>query len=238
LKDQYVGDISDYFKYAFLRRAQNAGAKLVISWMLTAPDGKSDGAKRDYLSNPEKFRPVDPEAFDALTAIESAGHHSIAAVEASGILRGVPCQNDIFPDDNEDRAQLMWRLEESTLSFQQATVFFDPDNGLEISSKKPGRKDSSKFLFVNEFAQMARAGRSVIVYQHLGQRHMPRSEFLTSQLDRLAAIRGAYEHFALVSPLAAALCAEPLDGARPLRDAAEDLVAAWPDKKTQILSRV
>ena len=49
-------------------------------------------------------------------------------------------------------------------------VFFDPDNGLEIASKKLGHKGSGKYLFIDEFAQMARAERSVIVYQHLGQR--------------------------------------------------------------------
>lgn len=39
VKDQYVGDISDFFKYALLRRIQAAGGKLVVCWMLTESDG-------------------------------------------------------------------------------------------------------------------------------------------------------------------------------------------------------
>ena len=39
MKDQYVGDISDFFKYALLRRIQAAGGKLVVCWMLTESDG-------------------------------------------------------------------------------------------------------------------------------------------------------------------------------------------------------
>lgn len=39
LKDQYVGDISDYEKYGLLRAlSASADLPLAICWMLTAPD--------------------------------------------------------------------------------------------------------------------------------------------------------------------------------------------------------
>jgi hypothetical protein len=77
---------------------------------------------------------------------------------------------------------------------------------------------------------------SVIVYQHLGQRHMPREEFVKSQLERLAEVRPSYEVFALVGPLAAALCAE-LPERGELADAAGDLATSWPGGKAQVITR-
>lgn len=234
MKDQYVGDISDYFKYALLRRVQGAGAEVAVCWMLTESDGKSDGSKRTYLSDPAEFRSVDPEVFDVLAEIEHEGDHSVAEIEASGILRGATCIREIVPNNANLRHQYFERAEELAPGGQ--VVFVDPDNGLEIASKRIGHKDSSKFLYINEFAQLARAGRSVIVYQHLGQRHMPREEFVKSQLERLAEVRQSYEMFALVGPLAAALCAE-LPEREEVADAAEDLAASWPAGKARVITR-
>jgi hypothetical protein len=202
--------------------------------MLIEADGKSDGSRRTYLNDREKFRPVDPEVFDLLADIDLEGGHSVSAIEASGILRGARCISEIVPDDAKLRYEYFWRTEEVASGGQ--VVFLDPDNGLEIASKKLGHKNSSKFLYIDEFAQLARAGRSVIVYQHLGQRHMPREEFVKSQLERLAEVRPSYEIFALVGPLAAALCAE-LPERGELASAAEDLAASWPGGKARVIAR-
>ncbi len=45
-------------------------------------------------------------------------------------------------------------------------VFFDPDNGFEVTSKPLGRRGSSKYLFWEEMARTYSAGHSVLVYQH------------------------------------------------------------------------
>ena len=234
MKDQYVGDVSDYFKCALLRRVQDAGAEVVVCWMLNNADGNSDGRKRTYLNDRAESRPVDPEVFDVLTEIDLKGKHSVRAIEASGILRGATYIGEIVPDDPKLRYQYFWRVEEVAPGGQ--VVFVDPDNGLEIASKKRGDKDSGKFLYIDEFAQLARAGCSVIVYQHLGQRHMPREEFVKSQLERLADVRPSYEVFALVGPLAAALCAE-LPERGELADAAEDLATSWPGGTARVITR-
>ena len=111
MKDQYVGDISDYFKYAFLWRVHNAGGDTVVCWMLTDADGKSDGSKRNYLKQPGKFRGVDAELFELLTKIDREGAHSVAAVEASGALKGTCFMSAMFPDDRGARNELLWELE-------------------------------------------------------------------------------------------------------------------------------
>ena len=48
-------------------------------------------------------------------------------------------------------------------------VFLDPDNGVEVRSRPYGRKDSSKYVYWREVKALAKAGRSVLVYQHYPQ---------------------------------------------------------------------
>ena len=43
MKNQYVGDIGDYGKYALLKAFSDNGVKLGINWYLTDDDGKSTG---------------------------------------------------------------------------------------------------------------------------------------------------------------------------------------------------
>lgn len=51
MKEQYVGDISDYRKYALLRALSAGGANRIgVCWMLTPSDGSSDGNKLGYLA--------------------------------------------------------------------------------------------------------------------------------------------------------------------------------------------
>ena len=42
MKEQYVGDVSDYRKYALLRALSQSGTiKVGVCWMLTLPDTRS-----------------------------------------------------------------------------------------------------------------------------------------------------------------------------------------------------
>ena len=50
LKDQYVGDINDYRKYALLRALSADGAnRLGVCWMLTESDGGNHGSWLGYM---------------------------------------------------------------------------------------------------------------------------------------------------------------------------------------------
>ena len=43
MKNQYVGDIGDYGKYALLRFLSKQGYSIGINWYLTPDDNKTDG---------------------------------------------------------------------------------------------------------------------------------------------------------------------------------------------------
>ncbi|MGQ4274953.1 hypothetical protein [Terrihabitans sp. B22-R8] len=64
-------------------------------------------------------------------------------------------------------------------------VFFDPDNGLEISLRK-GRKNSSKFVYLDEIAAFYAAGQSILIYQHFPR--IEREAFIARCAERLRAI--------------------------------------------------
>ena len=55
MKEQYIGDVNDYRKYALLRLlAKEGGVKVGVCWMLTQPDGRKDGGKLAYLTDTKR----------------------------------------------------------------------------------------------------------------------------------------------------------------------------------------
>lgn len=64
-------------------------------------------------------------------------------------------------------------------------MFFDPDNGLEVSLPK-GRKNSSKYLYLDEAAAFYKAGKSLLIYQHFPR--VERKAFLASCAGRLRGV--------------------------------------------------
>jgi len=56
MKNQFVGDINDYYKYGLLRILSCLGKKEIgVCWMLT-PD------RTEYLEDPRKWRDFDPDS--------------------------------------------------------------------------------------------------------------------------------------------------------------------------------
>lgn len=185
MKHQYVGDINDYRKYALLRALSAGGANRIgVCWMLTPDDAGADGGKLAYLRQPERFRDFDPELFDILAhAAGEPDRRRLQTIEDSGAISGAAYYNETLPDDTAGRTAFMERC---ASKFRDADlVFFDPDNGLEVSLPK-GRKNSSKYLYLDEVAAFYDAGKSILVYQHFPR--VERKAFLASCTERLRAV--------------------------------------------------
>lgn len=74
MKEQYAGDINDYRKFAILRRLRDDGrTRIGVCWMLTPPDGRNDGARTQFLQQPNVWRRYDPELHDKLNALATTG---------------------------------------------------------------------------------------------------------------------------------------------------------------------
>lgn len=182
MKHQYVGDISDYRKYALLRALSWGGPNRTgVCWMLTRSDGTSDGGKLAYLQKPDRYRQFDPQLFDILAhAADQPDRRRLQSIEDSGAIAGAAYFNELLPDDVAGRADFMDRC----LSALECAdlVFFDPDNGLETSLPK-GRKNSSKYLYLDEVTRFYGSGKSMLVYQHFPR--VERRAFLASCIERL-----------------------------------------------------
>lgn len=197
MKNQYFGDINDYLKYALLRALSGRGEfRTLVAWMLTHDDGGRDGRKLDYLKSPARYRHLDPEVFDFLETASTLGGRGVGLIEASGLLPNSRFQPDFLTDDETSRQGYFIDLVER---YPHADwVFFDPDNGLEVNSRLPGRRDYSKYLASSEAAYAYRSGLSVLVYQHFP--HEARDSFIVRTRDRLLAETGAPEALVFVTP--------------------------------------
>ena len=83
MQNRYTGDIGDYIKYALLR-AISPGIKLGVAWYLYPDEGhNSDGKHVQCINDPQRWRHLYPELFDALKCIV-AGDRSVSADEQPG----------------------------------------------------------------------------------------------------------------------------------------------------------
>jgi hypothetical protein len=192
VKDQYVGDVSDFMKYAALRDLDLAPT---VVWMRTPADGRSDGGRVGYLDHPELFRPIDPGLFDVLKDMVSGGDRSLGSIESSGVLRGAAYISKLVPDEAKARADYfddVWAA-----SADRPLVFFDPDNGLGVVSVPKGRRNSSKYVYIDELRDTYARGPSIVVYQHFPRR--PREPFIRRLLETVGLATGCMRPLALVT---------------------------------------
>jgi hypothetical protein len=165
VKDQYFGDVNDFQKYSLLRSLERPGSLRVgVCWMLTAPDGRSDGGRIEYLGQPDRFRAHDPELFDWLrVAIAEDGDRRTARFELSSLLGDAVFQSRLLTDCREERETYF--TECGALFRDCDLVYFDPDNGIERSTR-PGQRGSAKYVYWSEIRAAFEAGASVVIYQH------------------------------------------------------------------------
>jgi len=166
VKQQYVGDIQDYRKVALLRHLAVAGRTRVgVCWMLTPPDDRSDGRKTQYLDDPDRWRDYSPEVFDVLKSVAPLK----TATRLKHLEAGRAVPKALYFDEYVPCHIGMRRayLEAARETLNKADlIFFDPDNGFDVPSKKKGTSDPPKFLYRDEFAATYAAGKSALVYQH------------------------------------------------------------------------
>lgn len=166
MKNQYFGDINDYMKYGILRILTDYGKiSCSICWMLTDNDGRTDGKFTNYLKNARELKKYDPELFDWINNhFAKEQSRNVSFIQESELLKNCSFYSPVLTDNAKEREDYI--KEFSSLSSNVDLVFFDPDNGFEVSSKPYGRKDSSKYLYWEELIPIYNRGHSILVYQH------------------------------------------------------------------------
>lgn len=182
VKHQYFGDENDYRKYGLIRLLlASSSHRLAVCWMLTPDDGRSDGKFIDYLEQPGRWRDYDPPLFEVLRRAISEGDRNVAVVEREQLFPRAVYGSDLVPEDRPGREAYFdefWRI-----AGEAELVFFDPDNGIEVSSVGKGRKNSSKFVYFDELDAAYERGKSLLVYQHFPRK--PRKQFVQELVEDL-----------------------------------------------------
>ena len=175
MKNQYVGDVGDYGKYALLRFFLNKGIRLGVNWYLT-PDivGNKDGHKRDYLDKPV-YEKIDPDFLKLMRGLQGKEDRMVSRVKELGILDGAIFYDRIL--DTSDRNKwdkTMFRKQWHRAALEALEecqlIFADPDNGL---SPEP----DDKFILPDEIEDYFTTWGHDIVYYHHRDRS-PQSDWL------------------------------------------------------------
>ncbi len=189
MQHRYVANIGDYLKLSLLK-AISDGRHLGVAWWLHPDeDHVAAGGHTSYLSDPKKWRGFDPEVFDHLCAVLAQQRH-ITGLESATFLSGCRFTSDLIPQPVADRARWVEQAQ-STLD-DCDVIFFDPDNGLEPATFRPGTKEARKSISIGEIAQFKRDDRSLLVYHHQTRRAGGHIEEIRHWSSRLS------KHFAKV----------------------------------------
>jgi len=168
VKNQYFGDVRDFFKYGVLRGlALEAGEGLTVCWMLTGNDDSGYGAQTGYLQSErgERLRTHSPRLFDALhQLVLRNGAREVSRATHEAILPRARFITTPVPELLLERRA--WFDAVLAAAEGSQLLFFDPDNGLEVKAHPLGSEGSSKYLYWAELADAVRAGHSCICFQY------------------------------------------------------------------------
>jgi hypothetical protein len=184
MKNEYFGDVSDFWKYGILRALAAQELRVFVCWMLTAAASGRDGRKLGYLEQPVRYRPFDPELYDVLAAAVQSGRREVGVAE-DRLVAGAGFYGALLGDAAATRAAYFDRLWRAAAGYD--VVFFDPDNGLERGVRK-GQAGSHRYLYLDELAATVERGHSPVVFQYFTRE--PRAEFLATTAERVRAATG------------------------------------------------
>lgn len=177
MKNQYFGDVNDYRKYGLLRAIMSVTSlPLGVCWLLTEPDGRTDGEFRRYLEEPKRWRQFDPTLYDNLRhLLDPSVGRNVRLAETWDLLPGAQYYTPILYDDVRSRTAYFSEAFHALAACP--LLFFDPDNGFAVPSTRIGNKRSSKYLYWPEVSDAYRRGHSLVVYQHYPM-HVKRVPFV------------------------------------------------------------
>jgi hypothetical protein len=183
MKHQYFGDVNDYIKYGLLRCFTAADFKIGVCWMLTPDDQRPDGRKTQYLARPQEWKSHDPDLFSHLskTLATPNGRH-LRHIEGPRHIPRARFFGAMVPDSRVERTS--WSKDMLNALPDSDLLFFDPDNGIEVSSKAIGQKGSSKYIYWEELIQSWNHAKSLLVFQHFPR--VKRDEYIPARVEEMA----------------------------------------------------
>jgi hypothetical protein len=148
MRDLYAGDVSDAFKFAFLRALAGDNRRLGIGWYYApGSDNHRDGRHLEWL-NEAAWRQLDAGLHAGLSALPE---RSVAALEQAPIWpKGTLFHREPMPYSGRDA----WGKRKRDVLEAADLVFLDPDNGLGDHPEKHAR--------FSEVQDLRRPGRAIV----------------------------------------------------------------------------
>ena len=148
MKNQYVGDVNDFFKYSILELFDKIlNKKLLVVWMLT----KCEGMDIEYSKYKNKNLPL----FQKLQKLIKSNKRNIDSIES--IYKNYLYYSVLL----EKRKRKEYFAEIEKIAESSEIIFFDPDNGISFSNEK-----SIKHLYWDEVKKFWNKGKDLLIYQH------------------------------------------------------------------------
>ena len=188
MKNQYVGDVGDFGKYALLRAFSEAGVQIGVNWYLTKDDGSADGKFTSYLKD-DSMRRRCPEVFDVLEELVGNKDRSVIDVQKSGIIKEAVFYDELLVPEGtpaeRECTRTEWFNQSKKVLCDAELIFMDPDNGL-LEVNDPSKLGAEKYVLPDEVEQYFNAGHNVVYYCHKGRRkYNAWMDYISLMFDRI-----------------------------------------------------
>lgn len=193
MQNRYTGDIGDFGKYGLLRflfmpELRGLDLWLGVNWYLVPNEShNNDGRHIAYLqyTEPRKinnYKDCDASLYSQLQAIVSENRRSVNRVEERHILPqgtvfyGKKLTFENSPLQNRLPRRQAWVRKGFEALQNCDAAFFDPDNGIEVTTVSRTEKRGLKYVYYDELEPYFRRGQSLIIYNHRSMQ--PEEEYL------------------------------------------------------------
>jgi len=123
MQKQYFGDFTDFYKFFFLKNIIGK-YKLGINWCLTSDDGSNDGNKK--IENKPELKKIDNVLYNILS-------ERIFSKIIKYFNENIEEYREEFKKFN---LEYKYEIDAFNKLKKQDIIFFDPDTGIEMPSKK------------------------------------------------------------------------------------------------------
>ena len=152
MKKQYFGDITDFYKFFFLKNIIGEYT-LGIHWCMTPDDGSNDGKSK--VRKKPTLKDIDGELYDILVEKEFAN------IQTKYFGKNVKYYGELLEHYFMEYA---YEVNAFDALKSQEIIFFDPDNGIETPSTKMSKRN--KFVSYRTMAKYWNNNNSLIIFQH------------------------------------------------------------------------
>jgi len=172
MKNHYVGEVKDYYKYGLIRHFSNEHKiKTAVCWMLTRDDGKGQGNDRRFIDN-EQWAHFDEDLYIKMKIFKDEILRDVRVVESKETKILENCVFNSNPIDNKGNLEAHYYLEHEKrkeyfnhfigISAECELTFFDPDTGPQV---KYMSKPPEEYLYWNEAKQIYQKKKALLMFQ-------------------------------------------------------------------------